>query len=372
MNARNAEAIADICRRLDGLPLAIELIAGYVSIFSLETILERLEQDARLLAGARQDSPSRHQTMQGAIEWSYDLLREEERILFTRLSVFVGGFTFEAAEAVCAGDDVSQSNLAAALRGLVNKSVVRRDCKNESRFTMLEVIREYGLERLAATGETGTLQQRHADFFCVLAERNDRPRSRGQTLASTLRAIECEIADLRAAMHWLVSSGEREMALRIATASRSFWKGQGLHEEGRRWLREASDGGTDFAPGVMARALTAEGHLASLQGQYDAATALLEESLTLSRQLSDPDATAESLMFLGNTCMRSGRPGDAIPLLEESLAIARETSDYDRIAAVLQGVHEYQPGQKLDAVLDPDNVFVFDAAGRLVASPGSA
>src|SRR5262249_14617079 len=147
-------------------------------------ILERLERaDKGLLAGAHKDAPLRHQTMNMAIEWGHELLREEEKALFRRLSVFVGGFTLEAAEAVCGAEDGSHLDVEGALCGLINKSMVgRRDSGGESRFTMLEVVREYGLERLEASGETNATRRRHAQFFCELAERNERPRQKGETL----------------------------------------------------------------------------------------------------------------------------------------------------------------------------------------------
>jgi predicted ATPase/DNA-binding winged helix-turn-helix (wHTH) protein len=339
LTQENAPAVAEICRRLDGLPLAIELLAAHARPFSPSAMLARLGTDMDLLSGGLQDAPPQHQTMHRAIDWSHELLSEEEQRLFRRLSVFVGGFTSEGVEEVCRGEECPDTGLMPALIGLINKSIIgRKNSQGEARFAMLEVIREYALERLAASGEVNVLQRRHADFFCRLAERYARSRQKGETAAPAIRVLGGEIGNLRAAMGWSRDNRALELQLRTASALRSFWADLGQHEEGLKWLDAALSSATPVSPLTRAKALDASGLLARLRGDYEDAVTRTEQALSLYRGLGDDDAVADSLMLLGNTWTSAGFPERGIGLLEESLAIRRDRGDTGRIASLLNNI----------------------------------
>jgi predicted ATPase len=348
LRAENAAAVAEICRRLGGLPLAIELITAHVKTLSPVKMLDRIEQDPGLLAGARLDAPVRHQTMQMAIESSHELLTEEEKMLFRRLAVFVGGFSLEAAEAVCGGEDGSRLDVAGALRGLINKSMVgQTDAGEEPRFTMLEVIREFGLERLEASGEADATHRRHAQFFCALAERNERPRQKGETLDRMLAVLDTEIGNLRAAMGWSRDNGDPGTVLRIASAMRRFWAMRGSHEEGSRWLNFLPSEGPRVREDLRGRAIGAACSLARLRGEYNRATALIEDGLNLARDTGNQEHTSDLLMCLGDTFISQGCHEKAIEVLEEGLALSRERKDHWFVAGFLCdiGVGAFLAGQ---------------------------
>jgi predicted ATPase len=336
LSTQNAFAVAEICRRLDGLPLAIELITAHVKTLSPAKMLERLQQDTGLLTGARQDAPLRHQTMRMAIESSHELLTEEEKILFRRLSVFVGGFTLESAEAVCGSEECARLGVGGALSGLVNKSMVsHRDASGEPRLTMLEVIREYGLERLEGSGEADATYRRHAQFFCVLAERNDRPRQEGETLQGMLAVLDTEIGNLRAAMGWSRDNGDPETVLRIASSMRRSWATRGSLDEGWRWLNDVLSTQGNIQDGVKSSALGAAGILARLRGNYSRAIDLIECGLLISRSTGDRERTSELLDALGCALISQGCHVRATELLEEALTLSRQRRDTWSTATIL-------------------------------------
>ena len=307
---------AELCTRLDELPLAIELAAGRTALFSTDELLERLSQRLDLLQGDREADP-RQQTLRATIEWSYDLLPPDEQRLFRSLSVFVGGCTFEAAEAVCGVD-------ADTLQSLIDKSLVRkRPTDAGSRYWMLETIREFALERLDAEAETPRLQQLHAEYYVALAER-EWPELRGPGQAAALRRLESEHANLRAAIAWACDQGEAELALRLAAFLWRFWWVRGLLSEGRRWLGMVLALPVEGFEDVRATVL--EGAAALAWGQADAerAEAHAEEALELFRRVDDKRGVARALNHLGLVSQERGAYERARGFFDESGALARE------------------------------------------------
>ncbi len=247
LTEENAAAIAAICHDLDGLPLAIELAAGRSKLLSPQVLLPRLRNRLKLLVGGARDKPARQQTLHGTITWSYDLLDQGEKPLFRRLAVFVGGYTLAAAEAVCNADGDLEGDILDGVAGLVDKSLLQQEeqADGEPRFLMMETIREYALERLAASGEAEAMRQQHATFFLQLAEEAD-PKVRSTEQATWYRRLEVEHDNLRAALHWTLEHQEVEIGLRLAGALWAFWR-QHLRE-GRSWLEQVL-----VQPGARAR-----------------------------------------------------------------------------------------------------------------------
>ncbi|HEV2109439.1 MAG TPA: NB-ARC domain-containing protein, partial [Thermomicrobiales bacterium] len=269
--ADNAEAVAAICRRLDGLPLAIELAAARLPILSPNTLLARLDHRLHVLAGGARDLPPRLQTMMNAIAWSYDILDPAEQALLRRLSVFLGGWTLEAAESVCtlAGDSVI--DVFEGLASLVDKSLVHRlpDVEGiEPRFGMLETIREFGLEQLAAGSDGPSTRNAHAAYYVGLAERMEPDLYGGRDLVRLLATLEAEHANLRAALTHLMEVRDATASLRLAGALAPFWLFHSHRSEGRRWLDRAllAAEGTGAPADVRARAFGGAAVLALGQG----------------------------------------------------------------------------------------------------------
>jgi predicted ATPase/transcriptional regulator with XRE-family HTH domain len=325
---QNAPAVAEICQRLDGLPLAIELAAARSKVLPPQTLLARLEQRLPLLTGGAQDLPARQQTLRNTIDWSYNLLDGGVQRLFARLAVFVGGCTLEAAESVCnAAGDLSMDTLD-GLAALLDQSMLRQEehLDGEPRFGMLETIREYALEQLELGGEVESIRQQHAAYNLALAEQAE-PELRGPDLVAWLARLAAELGNLRAALHWAAERGATETGLRLATALFWFWWKQGQVTEGRKWL-EAALGRSGAVPVLLrAKALSAAGFLVANQTDYAAAYVLLEESLALFRELKDMRGSAEALRHLGHAALMEGETTRARMLLEESLALFRELGD---------------------------------------------
>ncbi|MDQ6693046.1 MAG: tetratricopeptide repeat protein [Chloroflexota bacterium] len=350
---QNAPAVAEICVRLDGLPLAIELAAARTKILSPEAILSRLGSRLKLLTGGEKDLPARHQTLRNAIEWSYDLLDEEEKALFRRVSIFSGNRSLEAIEAICgpwsgqsspgpAGNrggftlEALDVDILDGLASLVDKNLLRSPStanEGEPRFEMLETIQEYAREKLAQEGGTGTLQQRHADYFLLLAERAE-PELRGSKQVEWVQRLEVEHDNLRAALKWLLETGETERTLLLSAGLTQFWKMHGHLTEGRNWL-EAALAVSSVPTTAHARALMAVGTLASTQGDYVRARTALEESVEMFRKLQDKVSIAHSLRNLGNEARLRGDYDTAYSSFKEGLAIARELRDKWSIANFL-------------------------------------
>ena len=321
---KNARAIAEICTRLDGLPLAIELAAARIKLLPPHAMLVRLESPFKLLTGGARDVPARQRTMREAIAWSYNLLDEPEKILFRRLSVLIGGFTLEAAEAVCNAEDDCGMDIQDGVSSLVDKSLLQQmeQAGGEPRFAMLETIREYGLECLKAESEREIFRRRHALFFLQLIERAE-PELGRQQQSIWLASLEQEHDNFRAALRWALDEKETEVSLRLAGALWWFWYLHGHYREGRAWLAkvlaEAGDGDTIY----RSRALIGAGGLAFLQCEYSSSEKMLNEGLRLARVLADRESIATALQLLGSVNRERGRYQRAIELHQESLALWR-------------------------------------------------
>ncbi|MEO5704559.1 MAG: adenylate/guanylate cyclase domain-containing protein [Candidatus Limnocylindrales bacterium] len=307
-------AVSDICRRLDDLPLAIELAAARVKVLSSGQILERLQQRLPLLTGGARDLPERQRTLRATIAWSHDLLNPEEQRLFARLAIFIGGSTLEAAE------EVTEADLD-TLQSLVDKSLLRH---TEERFWMLETIREYAAERLEASGEGEALRLRHAQRFLALAEAAE-PHLRDQS-KDWLDRLEHEHDNLRAAFDQLATSGESQAVLRLARALGGFWGTRGFVGEGRRRVEAAL--GADNLP-TVARLMALNTAADMAMGQADNGAVILraEEALVLSKSLEDDRAGAEALFLLGSAAAEMQDFSTARGAAEESSRLANQAGD---------------------------------------------
>src|SRR5205807_5966207 len=322
----NAGVVVEICRRLEGLPLAIELAAARIKLFSPAAMLGRLKDGFQLLSGGARDLPERQQTMRGTIDWRYELLDEDEQKLIRRLWVFVDGCTLEAAEAVCnpAGDP--GIDFLAGMSSLVDKSLQRQEEQlgGESRFRLLETIREYGLGRLSQSEEAAAIREQHADCLLKLAERIE-PQLLGSNQEIWLDRLEVEHDNLRAALEWSTESAQVEIGLRLGGALWRFWETRGYLAEGRKRLGRllAISKGSDQSKSRM-KALYAAGVLADTQGDYQVARTLFEENLAINRALGDRWGIANSLNNLGIAAVRNHDYAAARSLYQESLAVWRE------------------------------------------------
>jgi predicted ATPase/DNA-binding CsgD family transcriptional regulator len=348
----SAEAVAGICHRLDGLPLAIELAAARVRLLSPRALLARLEQRLPLLTGGALDLPERQQTLRNTIDWSHDLLDEEERRLFRRLSVFVGGCTLEAAEAVCNTIEDSSAATLDGLTSLIDKSLLRQEegVGGEPRFAMLETIREYALEQLAASEEAEEIQTAHAACYLALAEEAE-PELNGAEQRAWLKRLEAEHSNLQAVLQRLLERGDRETALRLGGALWRFWLSQGHLSEGRRWLEDALAGGGDASASVRAKALNGAGVLAHYQSDYGRVAELCGESLQLSRRLEDKQGIAAALEGLALVARTGGRYAAARGMHEEAREMFRELGDEWGVAHSLhyEGISVWQQGKHAEA-----------------------
>ena len=339
----NAPAVAQICYRLDGIPLAIELAAVRIKLLAPEQIATRLDDRFRLLTGGGRTVLPRQQTLRATIEWSYSLLSASERILFQRLAVFVGGWTIEAAEQVCASDgdgDLGPLDVMDVLARLVDKSLVTTETRDgETRYRMLETIREYAREKLQESGEAGGVQNRHLDFFLKLAEEAE-TKLEGSEQVRWLNRLEREHDNLRAALAWTrASTGKAELGLRLAGALGEFWASFGSYfHEGREQLSAVlSSNEASGRTTARAKALCEAGKLAYLQSDYPATRSLLEASLSIYRELAPAGrlGLAYALIQLGDMMTAVGDYVTARSLMKEGLSIMRELKNVRGIAYAL-------------------------------------
>jgi len=327
LTERNAPIIAHLCWQLDGLPLALELAAAWVKTLNPEQIAARLDDRFRLLTGGSRTATPRHQTLRGAIEWSYSLLNVDEQTFFDRLSSCASGCRLEAVEAVCAGNGLGEEDALPLLDRLVDTSlVVAEDRHGERRYRLLESLRLYGRERLVTSGEAESTSRRHAEHFLALAEAVE-PALWGSDAVAWLDRLEIEHDNLRAALRWATGHGEVEIALRLGAALSRFWQVHAHLSEGLKWLESALAWTSDASITTRARALDAAGHLARDRADYDRAWALYEESLRLRRELDDRRGTALTLNNLAVVAQLRGDYDRAVALLEESLALFRALGD---------------------------------------------
>ncbi|HYZ05026.1 MAG TPA: tetratricopeptide repeat protein [Rubrobacter sp.] len=361
----NAAAVASICWRLAGIPLALELAAAKAKFLDPKILLSRL--DRALSTSGGRDLPDRQRTMRATLDWSHDLLSDPERELFRRLSVFVGGFTLEAAEAVGTAGSVGVENVLDHLGTLVEQSLVvvqPPKAGGETRFRILEPVRQYALEKLEESGEAGMVGRSHAAFFLALAERAH-PELLGERQVEWLERLEQEYGNLRAAMSWALDADDGATGVRMGWTLWYFWWARSYHREGRRWMEEVLK--SALPPSLRGRALVVAGTLAYGHGDYErcegyseeglevsrqvgdelgaawarvglglsamsgsdyeAATSHLQEALRSFRQLDEGYGVAHVTTFLGMAALMRGDEGQAAPMFEEGLAVARRIGD---------------------------------------------
>jgi predicted ATPase/class 3 adenylate cyclase len=331
----NAQFIAEICRRLDGLPLAIELAAARVRLLSPQALLERFDRRLDVLSRGARDLPSRQQTMRHTIAWSYDLLDDAEQQLFARLAVFVGGATLSALASIIMESQDEADVDVERLESLADKSLLRiGDDADEPRIVMFETIRDYARERLVASGELPTIARRHADYFLALAEESESLLA-GREQSAWLARLERDQANLRAAIAWLREQGETERALQLSAALWRFWWLRGDIGAARTLLEALLAEISQQDSAVRAKALNGAGVLAESQSDWDAAATLHEESLAISRRLGDLLGVWWSLDNLGVVEINRGNIDQARQLLDEALAVAEQAGDAASIATTL-------------------------------------
>ena len=337
VTGNNAPAVAQVCIRLDGIPLAIELAAARVKVLAVEQIALRLDDRFRLLTGGSRTALPRQQTLRGAMDWSFDLLAEAERVLLRRLSVFAGGWSLEAAEAVCSGNGVDASGILDLLTQLVDKSLVVVETRGgEARYRLLETVRQYGLDRLLEAGETADVRKRHRNWYLDFAEGAD-PKLRRHEQDVWLDRLETEHDNLRAALAWSKTDKDgAEAWLRLAGALGYFWQIHGHWSEGRRWFAEALTQDDEAQPFTLLRVLRGAGALAYMQGDYKKFGDLYEQALSLSQRLGDQHGITRGIMASGLLALELGDYRRATVLLEESVVRARELGDKWLVGLTLQ------------------------------------
>jgi predicted ATPase/transcriptional regulator with XRE-family HTH domain len=372
LTADNAAFIGIICARLDGLPLAIELIAARIKLMSPQQLALRLGNRLSLLTSKEADRPTRHQTLRAAIDWSYSLLSSEEQQVFVRLSIFTGGCTLEAAEVV-SNDDAGSIDVADCIASLLDKSMLYHvdDGTDEPRFAMLEMIHEYTAERLAALGEVALLHRRHADYFASLA-RDAEPHLQGKQQCDWFNCLELELDNLRAAIAWHASHNV-DAGLSLAANLFHFCHARGHLREGQRWLEDLlARGGHDSL--VRARALSAAGFLAYHQGEHQRAIVLSEESLVLYRQHNQPQGIAAALYNLGSAALCLSEYDQALTFYTESLALYQSLNNTLEAAQVLKnmGIVAKEQGDYINARrLIEESLRLRQAAGDARATANS-
>ncbi len=338
LTSDNAAAVAHVCARLEGIPLAIELAAARIGMLSAEQISERLGHSLKLLTSGERAADHRHQTLRAALDWSFELLSEPEQVLFRRISVFAGGFILEAAESVGAGGDIQEEDVLEFLSHLVEKSLVvaEESWERGARYRLLEPIRQYAREKLEEGGEAEAAGRRHAEFFLALAEEAELELS-GPRQAGWLDRLETEHDNLRAALSWALERGI-DLGPRMAGALCRFWHTRGYLSEGRRYLEEAVARGDAVSATVRAKALDGLGWIAEPQGDYERARVAYEESLQLYRRSNDRRGVANALGDLGSLALDRGDYEEAYSLLEESLTLHRELGSREEVVGVLNGL----------------------------------
>ncbi len=315
LSEQNAAAVAELCARLDGLPLAIELAAARTKLLPPATLLSRLTNRLELLTGGRRDAPKHQQTLRLTFDWSYDLLDADAQRLFAQLGVFAGGCTLASAEAVCDGPVLE------ALGALVDESLLRQreTATGEPRFSMLAVVREYALEQLSESGEHGELSRKHLEHFIELAEEAAPHLARGEEQIAWFVRLEDEHDNLRAALAFALDNGDASSALRLAVGIRRFWQIHGYLGEGRQALEAALDAAPDEPSELRADALNMVGIMAGEQGEFDTARASFEAALADADAVGSARVTSSALANLGNTAFFSGDLDGARELYTKSI-----------------------------------------------------
>ena len=349
---QNTAAVAEICARVDGIPLAIELAAAWVKTLTPHAMLGRLKHRLLLLSRLARDGPLRHQSLRAAIGWSYVLLNHEDQTLFRRLAVFAGGYALEAAERLAA--DLSVDVLA-GLASLVDGNLVQREVLPDSseRFRMLETVREFAFEQLALSGELDQLQDRHAAYFLQLAEQADEALTTSSDV-TWLDRLSDERDNLRAAFEWLLSRPSSEMALRLAQSLWPYWTGRGYYSEGREWLERALSQSQQAAPLMRIKAVLGAGAMAFSQDDYSPAAALVEHGLELARTHGEVGWSTFALAALGHIAWHRGEPTKAQQLCSASVVSVQTVREpwiiafaLAQCAAVAWHEHDYDRAGRL-------------------------
>jgi predicted ATPase/DNA-binding SARP family transcriptional activator len=333
LDGTSTAAAADVCRQLDGLPLAIELAAARANALSVADIAVRLDDRFRLLRAGTRSGLARHQTLRAAVDWSFELLSPREQTLFARLSAFVGGFTLHAAETLGA-DDGHDTTVTELLVALVDKSLLAMSepGTGPQRYRLLETMRLYGRERLAASGELSAIGDRHAAYYLDVVK-NARSALFGPGQAAQLRLLEVELGNIRAALAWLLRSGQAASALHLAGWLYPLWDRHGHYEEGRRWLTQALATSEAAPTRARARALDSAAGLALIQGDHETAGAEADVAAALSRRIGDRSGLAQALTTRGLAAIYADRVPDATVMLQEAREVARSAGDHHAEAA---------------------------------------
>lgn len=324
LTPENTAAVGHICRRLDGMPLALELAAARVRVLAPDQIADRLDDLFGLLSAGSRTALPRHRTLRATIDWSVALLGRDERVLLERLSVFAGGFTLEAVDAVCSGEGIESRDVLDLFTGLVDKSlVIMQEREGEARHRLLESVRQYAAERLEAHGGSSGLRGRHADYFRSLAEKAEPHLLGGAGDPAWIARIDREDRNLRAAADWCFSdAGRVDTALRLLSALHWHWFARGRFREGRRLLAAALRLAGHAAPELRAKALAALGIVGVWQGDAASVLAPLAESVALQRATGDECGLAYALTGLGAATL-ANEPASARPICAEAVAIVR-------------------------------------------------
>jgi predicted ATPase len=345
----NARAIAEVCVRLDGLPLAIELAAARVKLLPPQALLARLSQRLQLLTGGPRSLPARQQTLRSTIQWSYDLLGPQEQALFHLLSVFVGGWTLSAAEALCQDIGYADLEVLNSLSALLDNSLIQSSEQGaeEPRFLMLQTVREFGLERLTASGELERTRLAHARYFLALAEQAELELD-DPNQARWVARLEREHDNLREALEWALEKGidekaaeRREIGMRLSAALKDFWIILGHYREARTFLERALAVSEGTHTALRARVLRGIAAVADVQGDIERIEVVAQLSLALSRELEDTRGTADSLGSLALAAWMRGKVGEAISLDEEQLRLLRHVGEPGEVAEALFHLAEH-------------------------------
>ncbi|HEX9370902.1 MAG TPA: AAA family ATPase, partial [Roseiflexaceae bacterium] len=355
VDEQHAPVIAEICRKLDGIPLAIELAAARAGLLRPDALLRRLERRLPLLTGGARDLPARQQTLRKTLAWSHDLLDPGAQVLFRRLAVFAGGWTLEAAEAVCADAERPAEEVLDRLQVLVDSNLVRRleAIADEARFGMFATVREFAEEMLDTRGEEHDQRRRHATYFLALAEQAE-PRLRGADQRIWFDRLDAELDNMRAVLAWARSSNHVESGLRLAVALAAFWENRGYLREAREWLEtllgELAQPETPYLLGLQVGALAITGWTAFLQGDYQAAAPYAKQSLAQWRALGQVGNSPVALNTLAYVAGLEGDRPRQEALFRQSLAVYQAQGDTAGSAAVLSWLGTLRRGEgDLDA-----------------------
>ena len=321
----NAGAVTRVCRKLDGIPLAIELATARMGAFAVEQVAQRLDVSLDVLTDASRSAAPRQQTLRATIDWSHKLLSEAERTFFRRLSVFAGGWTLEAAEAVCSRGGIEEGDVLDLLGGLVDKSLVVAGAPTGGavRYRMLEPLRQYAREKLEEGAEIDEVQNRHTAFFLTVAEKAE-PELAGPRQSAWVERLEAEHDNMREALSWVLERGEGELGLRFVGALWRFWHMRGYLREGIRWMERVLAEGKPAASSARVKALEGMGWLLQFKGDFERAETIYEEMFELSRESGDKGNIATALNSLGTVAAQQGDNERARALLQENLGVIGE------------------------------------------------